>query len=275
MKQDYKQKSIDLFLSKMSKYSINDIKEIELLNGGFTNHCYYFELLDKKKYFVRIGNSKINRTNEYSYLKASREIKNYKYYDFDSGDAIKKWVVGKASTFTECLDIKIFSKITKQIKKIQSIKLEKIPNVKVRDFYQFLTIAKVDQIYLEKYKEIIEKYKYLDLVLSHNDIRPSNILINKSKVTIIDFEWCTLNNRYWDLANFVRELEFPLNELKIIFTKYFKKLDFKILQDMIFATTCFAYQWTFFEKESSDLLEYRKNVFRIMKNYYDSFYKVN
>ncbi|BAC44105.1 predicted choline kinase [Malacoplasma penetrans HF-2] len=272
MKTEFEQKAIDLFSSKISKYSINDIKNIETLSGGFTNHCYCFTLADNKKYFVRIGSLKINRTNEYSFLKASKLIKKYKYYDFDTGNAIKIWIDGSTSTFDDCSNFEVFSRIVKQIKKIQSIKLDKIQEIKVRDFYQFINIAKIENIYVNKYKEIIEKYKNLDLVLSHNDIRPSNILINKNKVYLIDFEWCTLNNQYWDLANIVRELEFPLDQLEKVFKKYFKKLDFSVLKDMIFAATCFACQWTFFEKESEELLKYRKNVIRIMNNYYSSFY---
>lgn len=161
---NYKQKAIDLLIKHIPNISIDNIKKIELLSGGFTNHCFYFEIDLKKrnKYFVRIGNSKINRTHEFSYLKASKAIDNYIYYDFENGDAIKIWQEGNVSTAEDCCKFKIFSQIVKEIKKIQSIKLNKVPNIKIRDFYQFIDIAKIDDIYINKYKEIIEKYKNLD-----------------------------------------------------------------------------------------------------------------
>lgn len=265
---NYSQEAKKLFTSKLKKYNENDILEIKLLSGGFTNKCFFIITNDNKKYFVRLGNSKMNRTNEFSYLKASKEIKKYFYYDFDTGNAIKKWNEGHTSTFEECLQERIFEKIIKEIKRIQKIKLRKIPKIKTRDFYCFLSISKLDEKYILKYKEIINKYSELKKVLSHNDIRPSNIIINNSKVKVIDYEWCTLSNKYWDLANISRELDYPIDKLEIIFKKYFKKLDFNIFKEMLFATTCFAVQWTFFEKESDELLKYRKNAIRIMESYY-------
>ncbi|MDE6894529.1 MAG: hypothetical protein K2J02_04085, partial [Malacoplasma sp.] len=104
-------------------------------------------------------------------------------------------------------------------------------------------------------------------------IRPSNILINKNKISVIDFEWCTLNNRYWDFANIVRELDYPLSETEIIFKKYFKNLDFNIFKEILFAATCFGIQWSFSVKESDDLIKYRKNVLKILEKYYDLFFE--
>lgn len=257
-----------LFVSKLNNYQIEDIVNINLLLGGFTNKCFFIETKDRKRFFLRLGNSKIDRTNESSYLNASKKIKQYIYYDFKTGDAIKRWEEGYTASFDDCLQKTTFIKIIKEIKKIQRIKIRKIPDIKERDFFSFLSFSKLDDKYIQKYKEIINKYKYLEKVLSHNDIRPSNVIINKSKVRLIDFEWCTLNNQYWDLANTSREINFPLDELEKIFKRYFRKLDFNVFKEMLFATSCFAVQWTFFEKESKELLKYRENVIKIMDSYY-------
>ncbi|MDE6429372.1 MAG: phosphotransferase [Malacoplasma sp.] len=270
---NHEEKAKKLFVEKLNNYKLQDIKEFKKLSGGFTNFCYYIKTLNGKEFFVRIGSHKIDRTNEYSYLCASKKIKKYLYYDFSSGDAIKKWEKGRDLTFEECLIQKNFIGIVKEIKKIQKIKLHKVLKIKVRNFYQFFTITKIDKKYLNKYKQIIEKYKNLDLVVSHNDIRPSNILINKNKINIIDFEWCTLNNKYWDFANIVRELDYPLNEVEIIFKKYFKNLDFDIFKEILFAATCFGVQWSFSVKESKDLIKYRNSVIKILEKYYKLFFE--
>lgn len=269
---NFENKAKELFIAKINKYTLADIKELKKLSGGFTNFCYYIKTLNNCEFFIRVGNHKIDRTNEYSFLCASKKIKKYFYYDFLTGDAIKKWEKGRNPSFEECLTKKIFIGIVKQIKKIQKINLNKVSKVKIRDFYQFIEITKIEKKYLEKYKEIIEKYKNLDLVLSHNDIRPSNILIKKNKTSIIDFEWCTLNNKYWDLANIVRELDYPLKHLENIFKKYFKNLSFNIFKEILFAATCFGIQWSFSAKQTDELIQYRNRVLKILKKYYDSFF---
>ena len=150
MEKDFQEVAVSLLLTQKPNLNKNNIKKIELLSGGFTNHCFYVETNEDKdfKFFVRVGSNKIDRTHEFSYLKASKEIEKYLYYDFDSGNAIKKWQEGITSTFEDCKKINIFTQIVKEIKKLQLIKLEEVPDINVRDFYQFIKLAKIDDIYL-------------------------------------------------------------------------------------------------------------------------------
>ena len=87
---NYEKKAKILFIEKMNKYKLEDIKEFKKLSGGFTNFCYYIKTFNNCEFFVRIGSHKIDRTNEYSFLCASKKIKKYFYYDFATGNAIKK-----------------------------------------------------------------------------------------------------------------------------------------------------------------------------------------
>lgn len=62
---------------------------------------------------MRIGSLKINRINEYSFLKALKLIKKYKYYDFDIGNVIKIWIDGSIFIFDDCLNFEVFFRIVK------------------------------------------------------------------------------------------------------------------------------------------------------------------
>jgi thiamine kinase-like enzyme len=57
--------------------------------------------------------------------------------------------------------------------------------------------AKLPKNHLAKYLTLVDKYKYLPSVLSHNDLSPDNMLyLPNKKIQFIDFEWTRLNNRY-------------------------------------------------------------------------------
>ena len=48
-----------------------------------------------------------------------------------------------------------------------------------------------------------------DIVLSHNDFLNGNILkLEDGKFLLIDFEYCTMNLRSYDIANFLSEALF-------------------------------------------------------------------
>jgi len=49
-----------------------------------------------------------------------------------------------------------------------------------------------------------------DPVLCHHDLNPKNIILDKEKVTLIDWEYAGINDRYFDLASAI--VEFDLND---------------------------------------------------------------
>lgn len=61
-----------------------------------------------------------------------------------------------------------------------------------------------------------------DLVLCHNDLNPKNILFSEQKITLIDWEYAGLNDRYFDLAS--ASVEFKMNpEEEVLFCEaYFE-----------------------------------------------------
>jgi thiamine kinase-like enzyme len=70
--------------------------------------------------------------------------------------------------------------------------------------------------------EIKKRYKDRDLVLTHHDLNPKNILFSKS-IKLIDWEFARVDDRYFDLSSIC--VEFALSRAsEYYFLKcYFKK----------------------------------------------------
>lgn len=265
---DFKLKAINLFELNMPDGQ-NEIKTIKNISNGFTNNCYLVMNTKNEKYQVRVGNDKISRNNETIILNALKDKGGFIYYDVNNGNAIKKWFIGKTPSITTCKTNVFLNSFAKELTKLQKLPADN--NISKRNFYMFEKIANFNGLkkQFNKYFEIIEKHKNLPLVVSHNDLRPSNLIWNGKNLKFIDFEWATLNNCYWDLCNFLREIEFPIKKIKKVLKMYFKNLDYKTVLEFLFATTFFAYQWTFFPDKSKNIIQYRKNTKRLMTYYYN------
>lgn len=154
----------------------NEIKSIKLIKKGFTNISYLIIDSHNKKYQVRIGNKKINRNNETILLKLQPKKGGFIYYDEANGNGIKSWFEGKNPTIKECKSDLFIREFAAALKKFQKV----IPDKKIstRNFFCFEKISdfKGCEYLLEKYKEIIKKYEPMNEVVSHNDLRPENLV---------------------------------------------------------------------------------------------------
>ena len=86
------------------------------------------------------------------------------------------------------------------LKKLHKIKIHKKPHNHKKDFKLKHKKANATLLKLKKYKK--------ELVLCHHDLNPKNILFSK-KITLIDWEFAGVNDRYFDLATIC--VEFKLN----------------------------------------------------------------
>ena len=64
---------------------------------------------------------------------------------------------------------------------------------------------------IKLFKDIPEDKR--DLVFSHNDLNPTNILFNNDDVYFIDWEYASINSRYYDLSKIINS--YNLNNLDI------------------------------------------------------------
>jgi thiamine kinase-like enzyme len=135
------------------------------------------------------------------------------------------------------------------------------------DYLDCLKRAKLPPQHRAVYLSLIKQYKNLPLVLSHNDLSADNLIYTPDhQVTFIDYEWSRLNNQYWDLANFIREVNLPINKIKEL-ASYLKIKNIKILMDFVYLSTNYAYQWTFNMPLNPKIKKYRAIVFKKMTRY--------
>lgn len=259
---DDKETAIKFFVSKVGlkarQYTQNDIVDIQQIHHGFTNKSFLFTTNDQNKFQVRLGGSNdvVDRNNEAKIIKT---LKNDFYIFLDKkGNAIKRWIDGDKPNFNCFGKKKLLRLLANEIKKMHAIDISKSTIIK-HNYFVFWDKAKLEKKHAKKYQELCKKYQKLPLVLSHNDINPSNMIYNKfqKKIYLIDFEWGRLNNAYWDYANFFRESNLKLKYFDYLIS-FDKTIDPKIAKEFIYFCTNFAFQWTYGMKETEKILNYRK-----------------
>ncbi len=262
---DYKKKSIELFIEH-TDFTKNDILNINQIHNGFTNISFLVVTKNKQKFQIRIGGSNhvVNRRNEELVLQTiSNNL--FVYYNHENGDAIKKWIYGINPGPNE-LDDTFLKALSIAIRNLHNTDIVDTKIIK-HDSFCFFDKVELEIKHKKMYVELIKKYDYLPLVLSHNDINTRNLIYSDKKVFLIDFEWSRINNEYWDLANFIREEQLPLNKI-IKLCDYYGGIKLEILKDFIYLTTNFAVQWTYCMVETPKILEYRKKQLILMEHYY-------
>ncbi|RMA78483.1 thiamine kinase-like enzyme [Metamycoplasma subdolum] len=195
------------------------LKNIRFFHEGFQNLTFIGKYEDL---WVQIrkpkGVVKIDYSNE---TKVVSIFKDYLYAK--NGFLIKKWFPGQdlfKVNITEDIETSIFQCLTNF--RLLNIKLEPF------DWKQY-------DIKDKRYNEIVEKYKNDPLVLSHNNLKRHNILINKyGFIKLIDFEYSTFNSPYVDLVSLY--LFLGISKERII--KYFK-LDEDKFEDYVYLIQTF------------------------------------
>jgi thiamine kinase-like enzyme len=190
----------------------------------------------------------------------------YLYFDIKSGDAIKKWVIGDNPSFQQVCSSTFLKAFAKTLNKLHDIDT-KNKKVLKHDYLDCLKKAKLPAQHRTIYLSLIKQYKNLPLVLSHNDLSAENLIYtSKHQVIFIDYEWSRLNNQYWDVANFIREANLPINKIKEL-SSYLKVKNIKALLNFVYLSTNYAYQWTFNMPMNPKIKKYRAIVLKKMTRY--------
>lgn len=270
---------INLFL-KNTKYQKDQIINCEPISLGFSNKSFCLTTFDQKKFQVRFGmnNDIISRKNEFAVLKIMQD-KSYIYYDQTNGNSIRKWFSGYNPELKD-IDETFLKKLIQLVEKLHHVDLNHvlIQDIIPQDNFCFIKKFEkkintyVNRIYIDKYLELIQKYKNLSNCLSHNDLSLLNLIFNPKNydLKLIDFEWSRLNNAYWDYANFIREsrLNFELSQR----LAKLAKLDWLILRDHIYICTCFAVQWALSMPKDKNVYQYFLKTYDLLKDYFKTFY---
>lgn len=264
-KKSNKEKANKIF-EKNTEYHTYDIAKCSLIHDGFTNISYRYELEDGNEYQIRIGNDQnfINRKNEKLFLDSIGN-KDYVSLNVKNGDAVKKWIVGNNPDAKTARKISFLNKLNKAIEQLHKNKINK--EILNQNFEEFLEKSSLEQNIKDKYLSLLNTFNNDKLVMSHNDINPSNMLIIQDKeIYFIDYEWARINYYWWDITNYIREVKLPM--WKIYIFCLLNKISFKQMKQHLFVCTCYAYQWTFYMQQTNKIIAYQKEVKKLMEYYF-------
>ncbi|QBF34369.1 kinase [Mycoplasmopsis phocirhinis] len=181
-------------------------KDTKKLHGGYTNTSYV-----KNDIFIQIkhknGFNHLHKLNIFNNLKPNEKI----IYE-DSYKIVRKFIQTINIDFS---DWKTREKIAISIADIHNYPVKITQNnIYERIIYYVSKLKnhqKFNDVFSDEIKNrIINNSKELrNEVLSHNDLNRENILMNKTReIKIIDFEYASMNSKYFDIAYHCSDLDY-------------------------------------------------------------------
>ena len=218
---------MESLLKNILKINIKDIKEVHL---GLSNNHYIVNDI----YFVRVP--KKTKRPDYSPKQEALieesigaifhpSIDNL-YFDKENGIKISNLISDFTTFDNQNIIFTHIRRIADCLRKFHSSNIAGINKFNVKEkIKQYKTMAKTASLLKEE--EIIKQYEQYEndeLVLCHNDLVPGNILFINHKVELIDYEYASLNDPYFDLASFLSENNITDEiVIKFFLEQYFKE----------------------------------------------------
>jgi thiamine kinase-like enzyme len=201
---------------------------VVLKTQGFNNISYLLETANKS-YIIRVfkSNESVNISREFEFKTQKKAYKqniapkpiflNGEFMIYEYSKGIHKSKLKKSNIKT----------LAKQIKKLHKIKVKaKTYNLKsdLSNYKTYLKDKESKKLINQSIKSLkkLKKFKK-HLVLTHHDLNPKNIIFNKNKIKIIDWEYAGVNDRFFDLASICIEFNLNKKEEKLFLDNYLKK----------------------------------------------------
>ena len=186
----------------------------------------------------------------FNFLKTKTQNQKILYHDLDRGILIREFHEGKEIAYSEIKRKENLISLGKEIKKVHEIKID---NVAINNFknlienYRDILKNKIkNNWYLNQGFKIFDFLSYgkEQIIFSHNDLNPENILFNK-KYFFIDWEYASANSPYFDLASIISSYDFNDEEIGYLFDGYNKNflLDQEKLKNWVKFTYFLDYIW--------------------------------
>ncbi|RXK14086.1 choline kinase [Halarcobacter mediterraneus] len=201
-----------------------------LKNQGFCNINYLLKT-SKNKYLIRVFKNEdtVNISREFEFKIQKKAFK--------KGIAGKPLFLDNNKTFMVCEYLKGKHKyslsnielknLVKTINKLHSININSIELDLSKELkkYTHLSNKKAKKSILNIKNEIkkLKTYKK-QLVCSHHDLNPKNIIFEKRKIKFIDWEYSSISDCFFDLATICYEFDLNKKQEKILLKTYFKKV---------------------------------------------------
>lgn len=221
-----------LTFEKLKKYNIfkEELLSLELLkNQGFNNISYFLKT-SKKSYIIRVfkSNDSVNISRQFEFdtqKKAYKKNISSKPIFLNNEFMIYEYQKGIHKSKLTSNDIK---KLAKKIKKLHKIKVKSKTYDLKSDLLNYKNILKDKKnktLIIESLRSL-KKLKRLkkELVLTHHDLNPKNIIFTKNDIKIIDWEYAGVNDAFFDLASICVEFNLNKTKEKILLHYYLKKI---------------------------------------------------
>lgn len=206
------------FVSKALDIKEKDIKDVECIKKGMTNHSYKFSH-NKETFFARIPGegteNYINRKNEVEVLNQLRDkniTEDIIFIDKNSGYKISKYFddarpinINDKNELKECMALyKRFHTLDIKVKETCDI---------IKKIEEYLNYIKEKEIYIpyEDFDKVMSNAKKIEkdllkikrpITICHGDPNPDNVLVTKEGLKMIDFEYAGMGDPLSDIALF-------------------------------------------------------------------------
>lgn len=222
---------------------LEEIKEIfgESVAKSISNVRFFHEGFHSKTYIGKLNNEtwvqirvpKHNVEIDYSNEEAiASHFKNYLY--IKDGYLIKRWFPGQDLFKLRLDDDTLQNSIMMSVASLQKLQVPQVSR------FNWLAYNTTDQ----KYLDLVKKYENESLVLSHNNIKRHNVLVNKQGyIKLIDFEFAAYNSKYTDPVTLHLFLGFDKQQIIDFFN-----LDEEVFDDYVYLIKMFnqeAYKHTY------------------------------
>lgn len=234
---------------------------------GGLNNTNYKAIYCNDTYFIRLCDSisfNINRTHELNILHKAASLKLCNvpiYFNIETGNMVSKWITGEMPTEVQVNSRFFLINLCHNLKKLHSEKssLNFNPFNEIR---KRIEICKNLNISLPKYLldltkklSIVEKElkKNKHIGLCHNDLNVSNILLSQDNLYIIDYEFASTCDIFFDLATISWLLDYKgrVNLLKSYFSK-FDVEDYNKLLKYIYVVKFLNALWSLIKSSCSE-----------------------
>lgn len=190
----------------------SDAKIVKRLEGGMSNYTYVVEIAEKKytyrvpgKYAERF----VNREDEWYNIQQinTLDLNNVTtYVEIQSGEKIAEYVEGTVMSDTDIVSYNDLS--------VQALKKLHQSNLVLKDYNAFGRLDDDERycremgfVHPEKYVKLREKlekmrsaYTEIKLVPCHCDYQPTNLVLSKDKLYVLDWEFAGMNDPFYDIA---------------------------------------------------------------------------
>ncbi|QSF13812.1 phosphotransferase [Mycoplasma sp. Mirounga ES2805-ORL] len=243
-----------------SKFVIDE--DTKQLTSGYTNQSFV-----KNDLFIQV--KKKNGFNHLTKLEKFNKLSCVIPVIFeDEKLIIRKFINNNEIDFSQLTNK---NKIVKAIKELHLSKI-KVPNNKIYDRLKlYLEICPNKEFLNRIGKDLINKIlvnsKTLkNEVVSHNDPNTQNIILtNNQEIKLIDFEYVSMNSKYFDLAYIASEHDLNDEEEKQFLTIYSNNIDFNEYYRVKVICNFYGILWSLSYNPDFEFNWLEKNIYKYKK----------